>query len=634
MTSENFPSPDQNADRTPATGQEGVPENRPLLNLGNARPQSSPEATALTPEPTPSAPSPPQAGTPQAGNPPAPQGIDPRLSQFEFPTEAQTPRPPAQPLSPSAAPKSLDLQDLETDTPELGQDTTALDLSDRPSIETTDPSTTPDDRQDDRQNPLGEFRYGAETEGFPLEAAAFSLVQGQNYALVGGAAASNTAASNTAASNTAADNATAADTALGRSVESLIMGSQKPTEDDPWADPVEEMATALGIGGDSLGSSPSGSSAGSAAPSPDRPPAEPAPSSPTTSPTPAASSNPSPASDPSSASDAAATLDSLQARKAQLQKEVADLEAQLELLQEELMEAKQALSTMIREASQELKERRQALKLSIEQLEQRQEKIQEEMKQNFAGASQELAVRVQSFKNFLVGSLQDLVVAADDLKLVPEAPDAPAASGSAATPDPSKPEAKTGQARTPRFAEQSFVEEAQEIQQLLDQYRNSPDYYGPPWQLRRTFEPIHADRVSNWFFRQGGRGAIRSLGGRTQNILVASAVVSILNYFYGEQLSALILANNPERLGEWRRGLQDCLGIARSDFGPNRGVALFEDPFPLAQRADRILRSGNLPLIIIDESETAIDLSVLQFPIWLAFARDPADRRSQPQEYF
>lgn len=629
MTSENFPSPDQNADRTPATGQEGVPENRPLLNLGNARPQSSPEATALTPEPTPSVPSPPQAATPQAGNPPAtPQGIDPRLSQFEFPTEAKATQPPVQ-QPPKAAPKSLDLQDLETDTPELGQNPTALDSSDRPSISTTDPSATPDDRKDsrkdNRQDPIGEFRYGAETEGFPLEAAAFSLVQGQNYTSLGG----------TAASNTAADNATAADTALGRSVEALIMGSQNPTEDDPWADSVEEIATALGISGESSGSSQSRPSAGSGSPSPDRPPAEPSPSPPQTSPTTATSSNPPP--DPSPASAAAATLDSLQARKAQLQKEVADLEAQLELLQEELMEAKQALSTMIREASQELKERRQALKLSIEQLEQRQEKIQEEMKQNFAGASQELAVRVQSFKNFLVGSLQDLVVAADDLKLVPEAPNAPAASGSAvgsAATDPSNPEAKAGQARTPRFAEQSFAEEAQEIQQLLDQYRNSPDYYGPPWQLRRTFEPIHADRVSNWFFRQGGRGAIRSLGGRTQNILVASAVVSVLNYFYGEQLSALILANNPERLGEWRRGLQDCLGIARSDFGPNRGVALFEDPFPLAQRADRILRSGNLPLIIIDESETAIDLSVLQFPIWLAFARDPADRRSQPQEYF
>ncbi|MGA1624591.1 MAG: DUF3086 domain-containing protein, partial [Prochlorothrix sp.] len=329
-------------------------------------------------------------------------------------------------------------------------------------------------------------------------------------------------------------------------------------------------------------------------------------------------------------------LDRLQSRRSQLQGDVERLEEELRLIQEELVEAKQALSTMIREASRELLERRQALKLSIEQLEQRQEKIQEEMKQNFAGASQELAVRVQSFKNFLVGSLQDLVVAADDLKLVPEAPEVPVASGPAQADGAGKDKKGTGdgQARTPRFAEQSFAEEAQEIRQLLDQYRTSPDYYGSPWQLRRTFEPIHADRVANWFFRQGGRGAIRSLGGRTQNILVASAVISILNYFYGEQLSALILANNPERLGDWRRGLQDCLGIARSDFGPNRGIALFEDPLPLAQRADRILRSGNLPLIIIDESESVIDLSVLQFPIWLAFAVDPADRRSQSQDYF
>lgn len=326
----------------------------------------------------------------------------------------------------------------------------------------------------------------------------------------------------------------------------------------------------------------------------------------------------------SSRASLAAEIANLQAQKDQLLEETADLEDQLVALQEELAEAKQALSLMIREACRELRERRQALKTSIEQLEQRQEKIQEEMRQSFAGTSQELAVRVQSFKNFLVGSLQDLVTAADELKLVPETPPAPTTT---APPDPS-PSTEGRTNRSPRFTEQSFGEETQEIRQLLEQYRTTPDYYGPPWQLRRTFEAIHADRATNWFFQQGGRGAVKSLSTRSQNILVASAIISILNYFYGDQLSALILANSPERLGEWRRGLQDCLGISRSDFGPNRGIALFEDPFPLAQRADRILRTGNLPLIIIDESEATVDLSILQFPLWLAFALDPSDRRT------
>jgi hypothetical protein len=83
------------------------------------------------------------------------------------------------------------------------------------------------------------------------------------------------------------------------------------------------------------------------------------------------------------------------------------------------------------------------------------------------------------------------------------------------------------------------------------------------------------------------------------------------------------LANTPERLGEWRRGLQDCLGISRGDFGPEQGVVLFEEPAALVQKADRLLTQKQLPLIIIDETEDEISLSLLQFPLWLAFAPDP-----------
>jgi len=85
----------------------------------------------------------------------------------------------------------------------------------------------------------------------------------------------------------------------------------------------------------------------------------------------------------------------------------------------------------------------------------------------------------------------------------------------------------------------------------------------------------------------------------------------------------LVLANSPERLGEWRRGLQDCLGISRNDFGSEQGIVLFEAPEPLAQRADRLVKRGQLPLIIIDEAEDQISLSLLQFPLWLAIAGDP-----------
>ncbi|MBF2005097.1 MAG: DUF3086 domain-containing protein, partial [Chlorogloeopsis fritschii C42_A2020_084] len=95
----------------------------------------------------------------------------------------------------------------------------------------------------------------------------------------------------------------------------------------------------------------------------------------------------------------------------------------------------------------------------------------------------------------------------------------------------------------------------------------------------------------------------------------------------------LVLANTPERLGEWRRGLQDCLGIGRPDFGPDRGVTLFEAPEALAQKADRLQKSKMLPLIIIDDSEEQISLALLQFPLWLAFAPDPKMMRSYDDDF-
>ena len=113
------------------------------------------------------------------------------------------------------------------------------------------------------------------------------------------------------------------------------------------------------------------------------------------------------------------------------------------------------------------------------------------------------------------------------------------------------------------------------------------------------------------------------MGSRLQNILVASATIAILRRMYGDRLCPLVLANSPERLGEWRRGLQDCLGITRADFGPDQGIVLFEAAEPLALKADRLEQEGDLPLIIIDDTENQVSLSLLQFPLWLAFAPDP-----------
>jgi chaperonin cofactor prefoldin len=311
----------------------------------------------------------------------------------------------------------------------------------------------------------------------------------------------------------------------------------------------------------------------------------------------------------------------LQQQEKALRQEIAALQSSYTaMLQKQIAEAQMAIGQVAQASLADLEQRRQTLQLAVEQLERRQERVRNEMRTTFAGASQDLAIRVQGFKEYLVGSLQDLAAAAEQLQLVPPET-APQRPGSK-TPIPEE-TIEVTEAPMPQFAEQRFQDQTKRIRKLLDQYRTSPDYYGPPWQLRRTFEPIHAERVSNWLFSQGGRGALRTMGSRLQNILIASAIISILRDLYGDRLRTLVLGNSPERLGEWRRGLQDCLGISRADFGSEEGIVLFEDPDPLAQRADRLLKQKQLPLIIVDETEEVIDISLLQFPLWLAFAPDP-----------
>jgi hypothetical protein len=320
-------------------------------------------------------------------------------------------------------------------------------------------------------------------------------------------------------------------------------------------------------------------------------------------------------------------LAELKQQEQDLKAEIANLQASYKILQGQINETQIAMGKLVQESLSQLEQRKQSLQLSIEQLERRQERIRNEMRTTFAGASQDLAIRVQGFKDYLTGSLQDLAAAAEQLQLV-----------SKPKPEPEKSvikEVKPAEPLpgTPQFAQQQFQDTTKQIRRLIDQYRNKPDYYGPPWQLRRTFEPVHAERVSNWFFNQGGRGALRTMGSRLQNILIASAIISILNHLYGDRVRTLVLANTPERLGEWRRGLQDCLGIGRPDFGPDRGVVLFEAPEAVALKAERLEKSNQLPLIIIDDSEELISLALLQFPLWLAFAPDPKMMRSYEDDF-
>ncbi len=319
----------------------------------------------------------------------------------------------------------------------------------------------------------------------------------------------------------------------------------------------------------------------------------------------------------------------------EISEEISDLKLELDqlkttktkVLQEQLDDLQAGIIRLAQADVARLEYQKQELQAAIAVLEKRKDRLDKEMTTTYAGASQDIAVRVQGFKDYLVGSLQDLVANAEKLNLV------------APTPKSEVDTVVVTEKQTTKEAEplllstQTFVEYKQKVDQLLDRYRTLPDYYGAAWKLRRTFEQVHADRVSQWFFEQSGRGAIRTMGTRLQNILVTSAVISVLKAIYGEKLRVLVLATSPERLGEWRRGFQDCLGLTREHFGPDKGVALFEDPEPLATKGDRLVKEGQMPLVIIDESEDLISVDLLRFPLLIAFGGAPEYKPSAPSSY-
>jgi hypothetical protein len=275
-------------------------------------------------------------------------------------------------------------------------------------------------------------------------------------------------------------------------------------------------------------------------------------------------------------------------------------------------------------ALQELRERRSSLEAEIEELQARRDLLQQELGSSFAGQSDAIARRLKGFQDYLVGALQELAISAEQMELVaqplvvqPSPLDQRAPSGGAA-PAAAAPSAAA-------LAAGLFSGDAELIRERLASFQGQPDFYADPWKLRRSLEPSGAALLDDWFLNQGGRGAQPSSGSRNRNALIAAAAIAILGDLYGERFQTLVLASQPERLGEWRRGLQDCLGLAREDFGPSSGIVLFERPDALIERADRLEERGELPFIVVDAAEVVVDIPILQFPLWLAFAGSPAE---------
>ena len=275
-------------------------------------------------------------------------------------------------------------------------------------------------------------------------------------------------------------------------------------------------------------------------------------------------------------------------------------------------------------ALQELQQQRQSLEAEILELSSRRDQLQKEINSSFAGQSDSIARRVKGFQDYLVGALQELAVSAEQMELVvqplvvqPSPLDQEAAAQAAAEPAPGP---AVGTAVAGLFSADEAL-----IRERLQGFQGQPDFYADPWKLRRSLEASGAALLNDWFLSQGGRGAQPSSGSRNRNALITAAAVSILGDLYGERFQTLVLASSPERLGEWRRGLQDCLGLNREDFGPNSGIVLFERPDALIERADRLEERGELPFIVVDAAEPAVDIPILQFPVWLAFAGSPTE---------
>ncbi len=280
-------------------------------------------------------------------------------------------------------------------------------------------------------------------------------------------------------------------------------------------------------------------------------------------------------------------------------------------------------------ALKELHERRDNLKKEINELTKRKANLEQDFKTSFAGHSDAIARKVKGFQDYLTGALQDLAQSAEQLELVVQ----PVVVKPSPLDEIQQETSNLEKENIPAIAD-TFKPDEDLIRACLDQFLAQPDFYAEPWKLRRSLEQRDIDLLSDWFFSMGGRGAQPSMGSRPRNILVAAGLISILGELYGDRFQTLVLAGQPERLGEWRRGLQDALGLNREDFGPNSGIVLFERGDGVVERADRLEARGEVPLILIDSAEKRVDVPVLQFPLWLAFAATPDEIYAEEEELY
>ena len=259
--------------------------------------------------------------------------------------------------------------------------------------------------------------------------------------------------------------------------------------------------------------------------------------------------------------------------------------------------------------------KKDSLVREIKELETKRNEFKKDIESSFKGQSDNIAKRVKGFQEYLTGALQNLSQNVEKLELVSQ----PIIVKPSPLDEKKQDSSKAEVLNIPALSE-TFKPDEKIIRNCFATFTEQPDFYAEPWKLRRSLDLSDIEIMDDWFFNMGGRGSLESRGSRQKNALLSAGLISILGELYGDQFQTLILASQPERLGEWRRILQDSLGLTRDDFGPNSGIVLFERPEGVIERADRLEVNEELPFIIVDAAETSIEIPILQFPLWIAFA--------------
>ncbi len=267
------------------------------------------------------------------------------------------------------------------------------------------------------------------------------------------------------------------------------------------------------------------------------------------------------------------------------------------------------------EIFRDLFSKKDSLVKEIKELETKKNEIEKDIESNFKGQSDNIAKRVKGFQEYLTGALQNLSQNVERLELVAQ----PIIVKPSPLDEKKQDNSTNNVVNVPALSE-TFKPDKEIIKSCFTSFTEQPDFYAEPWKLRRSLDSSDIEIMDDWFFNMGGRGSLESRGSRQKNALLSAGLISILGELYGDQFQTLILASQPERLGEWRRILQDSLGLTRDDFGPNSGIVLFERPEGVIERADRLEANEELPFIIIDAAETSVEIPILQFPLWVAFA--------------